>query len=401
MASPVKQHLPAPELTRAISTSKSWDQLQGLLHAHARAMNAIHVSALMVKLAKVVASPSPQHPTIPAARPTPATATIHSMLQRGRLERLLRDVSALVSVRLEAFDARGLANTMWAVARLGFVPAHGLLQRFLFATFVHMHSMAPQEIANLAWAVATMRVATGRTWADRLAQHVLRTAADMQPQELANTAWALQQLGNAQRATQSTHSSSGASAGPPSPTTTPSNTSSSATLDSSYTLNSHVPPLSDPPSCPLHVPVPQAQALALMSAACAKLGKFRPFELMMLLLALQNSVQGSAATQGAWRILLQGAVRVLLPQLKVLSVHDVSNLACMVAWDARRQQVQLMQQTHPHARLAASRKAEGSWWGLRGQVQVQQLCNAVVADMAGRKSTFKPIVSWLCRLIAC
>lgn len=35
------------------------------------------------------------------------------------------------------------------------------VQRFLFAAFVSMHEMRPQELANLAWALATMRVHPG------------------------------------------------------------------------------------------------------------------------------------------------------------------------------------------------------------------------------------------------
>lgn len=38
------------------------------------------------------------------------------------------EVSQLVSSRLDSFDARALSNTLWAVAKLGFCPSHGLLQ---------------------------------------------------------------------------------------------------------------------------------------------------------------------------------------------------------------------------------------------------------------------------------
>lgn len=141
-------------LNKQIGACQDWRELRTLLHAHAQGMNDIHVSALVSRLAKVIppsttsvagselgrssssasrsgcggnshgggeacagASPCSSLPSSPRATP-----------ERRAQEQFMGEVSQLVSSRLESFDARALSNTLWAVAKLGFCPSHGLLQ---------------------------------------------------------------------------------------------------------------------------------------------------------------------------------------------------------------------------------------------------------------------------------
>eukprot|EP00955_Chlamydomonas_euryale_P086204 364197-Chlamydomonas_euryale.AAC.48 len=58
---------------------------------------------------------------------------------------------------VDQLDARGLANILWAFGRLGCPPRHALLNRLLFASYLRMDELRPQELANAAWALAVMQ----------------------------------------------------------------------------------------------------------------------------------------------------------------------------------------------------------------------------------------------------
>ena len=162
-------------LTSAIQCAPTWRALQALLHTSLHDMNAIHISALVSRLPKV-AAPSRMAPP-----------------EHAQFDRFLGSVSQLVVRRLDSLDARGLANILWAVVKLGFTPSHDTLSRFLFEAYVRMHELRPQELANLGWALATMGC-RHPAWLRRYVIHVHAALGGMRPQELANTAWALASL---------------------------------------------------------------------------------------------------------------------------------------------------------------------------------------------------------------
>ncbi|KAL6765219.1 hypothetical protein V8C86DRAFT_2463351 [Haematococcus lacustris] len=299
---------PAP-LTQDITACANWQSLQAILQRDAQHMNHIHVSALLVRLAKLVGQQREQQ----AQRPSDTGARA--------LDRFLGEVSALVSSRLEQFDPRALANCLWAVARLGYRPSHSLLQRFLFLTFIHMHDMKGQELANTAWALASMHVYPGAAWLARLHAHVAAKGSAMKAQELANTSWAMQQLPALQKR--------------------PNASCSPATVSSGMSS------------------MEAAAWKQVQAAAAVALPAFKPQELLMLLLAMQarltayhnrsashSQVQpaglaphsqeeaaGAAALHDGLRLLLLQGSRQLCEQgsLGRLSARDVANLGSAVA----------------------------------------------------------------------
>ncbi|KAJ9526912.1 hypothetical protein QJQ45_017714, partial [Haematococcus lacustris] len=309
---------PAP-LTQDITACTNWQSLQAILQRDAQHMNHIHVSALLVRLAKVVGQQREQQAQCPSD--TGARA----------LDRFLGEVSALVSSRLEQFDPRALANCLWAVARLGYRPSHSLLQRFLFLTFIHMHDMKGQELANTAWALASMHVYPGAAWLARLHAHVAAKGSAMKAQELANTSWAMQQLPALQKRP-------GASCSPAPGRTAP---ATAPTVSSGMSS------------------VEAAAWKQVQTAAAVALPAFKPQELLMLLLAMQarltayhnrsashSQVQparlhpdsqeeaaGVAALHDGLRLLLLQGSRQLCEQgsLGRLSARDVANLGSAVA----------------------------------------------------------------------
>jgi hypothetical protein len=75
---------------RQIMCASTWWELQGVLDQHAQAMNTMHLSALVARLAKIAPPPSQHQPPGLAA--------------------LMQSVSALVSRSLDDMDARGLVR---------------------------------------------------------------------------------------------------------------------------------------------------------------------------------------------------------------------------------------------------------------------------------------------------
>lgn len=72
-----------------------------------------------------------------------------------------------------------LANTLWGLARLGFVPGPSWGMAFLAATGPQLQAMTAPELVSLAWAVGKLRMAPGPVWAGQLLMvcACVRTAA--------------------------------------------------------------------------------------------------------------------------------------------------------------------------------------------------------------------------------
>lgn len=110
------------KLTHAIKACTDWQQLQGVVH-NASAFNQLHVTALATRLAALVPSHPHRH-----------SSTNGSSTEQGgereegnsssqpplddKLQALVLHVLGLVHANVDAFDARGIANTVWALARV-------------------------------------------------------------------------------------------------------------------------------------------------------------------------------------------------------------------------------------------------------------------------------------------
>lgn len=163
-------------IMKAIMATGHWQELEELLHSHARVLNNRHVSALVCRLPKLV---------------TPAALTSE---ERHKFNAFLGSVSEAVQPRLKDFDARGIANVLWSVSKLGYSPSPPLLNKFLWESYQRMDDFNAQELANISWALATMGHKPVRVWVRRFVDSAQRAVHQLKPQELMHLAWALAKL---------------------------------------------------------------------------------------------------------------------------------------------------------------------------------------------------------------
>lgn len=109
-------------LTHAISSSSTWRELQQLLLAHQQHLGPVHVAAALSRLAKVAALPGQQQSTQAQQRQQqwqqqqaqPQEAAAVKGFIAGVLLPLLRATAG-------SMNARALANSSWALAKMGYV----------------------------------------------------------------------------------------------------------------------------------------------------------------------------------------------------------------------------------------------------------------------------------------
>ena len=95
-------------------------------------------------------------------------------------------------------DAQTVANTLWALATLGWQAAEGSMMRSAMERAAERvaSSMKPQEVADTLWALATLGWQAGEgSMRSVLVAAAERVAPSMKPQEVANMMWALATLG--------------------------------------------------------------------------------------------------------------------------------------------------------------------------------------------------------------
>jgi len=94
-------------------------------------------------------------------------------------------------------NAQGVANSLWALATLGWQAGQGAMRCALEAAAVRLApSMNAQNVANSLWALATLGWQAGEgSLRCALAGAAVRVAPSMKPQEVANSLWALATLG--------------------------------------------------------------------------------------------------------------------------------------------------------------------------------------------------------------
>eukprot|EP00798_Chlamydomonas_sp_ICE-L_P004581 gene4581-14762_t len=171
--------LDPPQITKAISSASSWQHLFQVCSTHQGSFNSIHAAAALVRLAKVSTQPSP---TGPPQRSQAQPLTKNP--SRSKPPTLADCVALIASLSLEhapSFNARALANSLWAAAKLACsTPAgHALTQGsqlesegdpppdlgFTILSLVltltrmipnHAARLEPQHISNSVYALATV-----------------------------------------------------------------------------------------------------------------------------------------------------------------------------------------------------------------------------------------------------
>jgi hypothetical protein len=144
-------------LTTLIKRSTSWVRLQDLFSTFMPLFNPIHVSAAITHLAQL--------------QEQPLTPQQLAVAPQG-LQDLVQELTGAVVACIPDFGPRQIANSLWAISKLG---ADGLLTRKLrnamLTAFVDkMPYAAPQHVAIMAAAVANMGWPHCAEWAQQLVQ---------------------------------------------------------------------------------------------------------------------------------------------------------------------------------------------------------------------------------------
>ena len=132
-----------------------------------------------------------------------AFARLAQLKQKNRLSR--EHLKGHVVLRLESrllelisrgiLEARGAANTLWAVAVLGLTNTR-LLRELVHVVSETSSSMKPQELANCVWALACLKDSHPLVLQalPRILESLPQKIGGMKPQELSNCLWALARL---------------------------------------------------------------------------------------------------------------------------------------------------------------------------------------------------------------
>ncbi|KAF6257606.1 hypothetical protein COO60DRAFT_1211694 [Scenedesmus sp. NREL 46B-D3] len=113
--------------------------------------------------------------------------------QPQQLQQLLQDLTSATAACVPDYGARQLANSLWALNRLGLGPrvSRKVKASYLAAFAAKLPGAAPQHISNAAMAVGGMGWGTSSQWRQSLLQAAASKQQFFKPQELANLLYAL------------------------------------------------------------------------------------------------------------------------------------------------------------------------------------------------------------------
>ncbi len=170
----------AATITAAIKRCHSAVQLLAVLSQHGDSFNYIHVSAMFAKLAKlptangsIASGPTAPTSTLPAAAPMPFAPTAaageaaRSAAEAASLARAEAEATAKAAVtdallqRLEQhlpqFGPRALANTLWALGKLGCLPPKRIVATLLAELDVKVQELKGYEHSMALYALAELQ----------------------------------------------------------------------------------------------------------------------------------------------------------------------------------------------------------------------------------------------------
>ncbi|KAG1658035.1 hypothetical protein FOA52_014347 [Chlamydomonas sp. UWO 241] len=144
------------------------DQLVDLICLSGHMFNYIHCSALLSTLARL-----------------PRGGTTHASVS---------ELLLLAKPLLPFFPAHNLANTVWALAKLGHSDA-GFIGDLLEKAQSELRRFNPQNLANIAWALAKMEYSAAGFMSNLLKEGGLQLPS-FKPLELSSMMWALGTMGH-------------------------------------------------------------------------------------------------------------------------------------------------------------------------------------------------------------
>lgn len=104
-------------------------------------------------------------------------------------------LTKLMHQQLLAFSVRAAANSVWGIAKVGWLPRVGLLADVVTHVCDRKSELQPQEVANLVWAYATLDFYAIRLF-EEMADIVIGRVGGFVNQGLANVLWAYAKVGH-------------------------------------------------------------------------------------------------------------------------------------------------------------------------------------------------------------
>ena len=145
----VRQPLPK-QLTAAIKAASSIDRLAQLFNTHHALLNPIHIAAMITKLPKLEAQTQ-------ARSPGTGPDWLVSASQQGQGRQLLQQLLMRLKAQgCDEYSPRGVANIIWALAKLQCPPDVELRHMLLDNFCAQLASAVPQDISNVLWGVAKL-----------------------------------------------------------------------------------------------------------------------------------------------------------------------------------------------------------------------------------------------------
>eukprot|EP00811_Abedinium_folium_P017116 NODE_2603_length_2182_cov_7.339173.p1 GENE.NODE_2603_length_2182_cov_7.339173~~NODE_2603_length_2182_cov_7.339173.p1 ORF type:complete len:644 (+),score=167.04 NODE_2603_length_2182_cov_7.339173:86-2017(+) len=169
---PEEATVPPRVITRRLSQAKSVDRLLELVEAHADELNAIHISAAFVTLARSAAG---------------VGGRLHS---DERFKVLLERALAV----LPTCEAQACANVFWALGKIRYRPNKQFLAAIVAASRRTLPEFWPQNLANVLWACGAMRFRVGHGFLRELEEAVLPKVPALTALEVSNSLLALAKL---------------------------------------------------------------------------------------------------------------------------------------------------------------------------------------------------------------
>jgi hypothetical protein len=235
------------QITAAISNSSTAEQLEALIAQHIDSMNAINLSAAIMKLSRdKVQQPKPyavcvrhylqfattdctrhlsnvvyalcqapqdirqqhqaalQEQLVPAFMAKCAEANaqdisnvLYGMADSGQqlADEAVQQLLAVFVSQLYQATPQSMSNTLWAVAKLGQQVPAGQLQQLLRALVGQLHQATPQGVSNMLWAVATMGQQVPAGQLQQLLNALVGQLHQANSQNISNTLWAVASMG--------------------------------------------------------------------------------------------------------------------------------------------------------------------------------------------------------------
>ena len=111
------------------------------------------------------------------------------------MKQLVQKLMAKAASIPQRFQPQNVANTVWALAKMGVTPEAGLLRAMQGRATAVAGEFDPQEVANTVWALAMMGVTPDEKLLRAMQGRATAVAGEFTPQNVANTVWALATMG--------------------------------------------------------------------------------------------------------------------------------------------------------------------------------------------------------------